>query len=174
MKVHVTSDLVEPADVLIRWRMETVDGQCLASDEQTLRAMALSDTLVGSYDLAPFITRANARSVVFVAEMWQEGKLLTRSVAPFVANKHLELCNPDLSVQTHVDGKTLCVNVSTRTLARFVELSIDGTDPVFSDNYFDIPAGTTVTVTTPLPANWTPQSTVQARSLYESFADLVI
>jgi beta-mannosidase len=51
-----------------------------------------------------------------------------------------------------------------------VELSIEGTDAVFSDNYFDVPAGTTVTVTTPLPENWKDGSSVQARSLYDSFA----
>ena len=60
-----------------------------------------------------------------------------------------------------MDGKTLCVDVSARTLARFVELSIDGTDAVFSNNYFDIPAGTTVTVTASLPENWTPESKVE-------------
>jgi beta-mannosidase len=64
----------------------------------------------------------------------------------------------------------LNVQVAARTFARFVELSIAGADAVFSDNYFDIPAGGTVTVNTPLPANWTSASTVQARSLYESFA----
>ena len=59
---------------------------------------------------------------------------------------------------------------SADQLARFVELSIDGTDAVFSDNYFDIPAGRTITVITPLPENWTMESTVRARSLYDSFA----
>jgi beta-mannosidase len=102
--------------------------------------------------------------------MWQDGRLLTQRVTPFVANKHLELRDPDLNVQTHVEGNTLSITVSARTLARFVELSIDGTDAVFSDNYFDIPAGGTVTVSTPLPEKWTPESAVQARSLYESFA----
>jgi beta-mannosidase len=102
--------------------------------------------------------------------MWQDGKLVSQSVTPFVANKHLELRRPGLKVQSHVEGKTLCVNVSANSLARFVELSIDGTDAVFSDNYFDVPAGTTVTVATPLPENWTAESKVQARSLYESFA----
>ncbi|HSB03081.1 MAG TPA: glycoside hydrolase family 2 protein [Anaerolineales bacterium] len=170
MKVHVTSDLVEPVDLLIRWRLETVDGECLNSGEQTLRAMALADTLVGSYDLSAFLPAKIQRRVVFVAEMWQNGKLLTRSITPFVANKHLELSKPDLNVQTRVEGKTLCVDVSARTLARFVELSIDGADAVFSDNYFDIPAGGTVTVNTPLPEKWTSERNVQARSLYESFA----
>ena len=75
-----------------------------------------------------------------------------------------------MKVQSHVEGQTLCLDVSSRYLARFVELSIDGTDAVFSDNYFDIPAGTTITVKTPLPETWTAESTVQARSLYDSFA----
>ncbi|HEX2997278.1 MAG TPA: glycoside hydrolase family 2 protein, partial [Anaerolineales bacterium] len=170
VKIHVTSDLVEPVDVLIYWRLETVDGKCISSGEQPLRAMALADTLVGSYDFGPFISQADQRKVVFIAEMWQSGEFITRSVTPFVANKHLELSDPDLNVQTRVDGNTLYASVSARTLARFVELSISETDAVFSDNYFDIPAGGTVSVSTPLPENWTVQSTVRARSLYESFA----
>ena len=117
--------------------------------------MALADTLVGSYDFSTLVSAENQRKVVFIAEMWQDGKLVSQSVTPFAANKHLELRKPGLKVQTHVEGQTLCVDVSARTLARFVELSIDGTDAIFSDNYFDVPAGTTVTVNTPLPENWT-------------------
>jgi beta-mannosidase len=170
VKIHVTSDRVEPVDVRIRWRLETLDGKCISSGEQPAHAMALADTLVGSYDLAPFISQAEQRNVVFVAEMWQAGKLLAQTITPFVANKHLELRDPELSVQTHVEGSTLSVKVSARTLARFVELSIAGIDAVFSDNYFDIPAGGTVTVSTPLPKQWTSENAVQVRSLFESFA----
>ena len=170
MEVHVTSDLVKPVDVFVRWRLELLDGKCLNSGEQNLRAMALADTLIGSYDFSTLVSAENQRKVVFVAEMWQDGERVSRSVTPFAANKHLELCKPDLKVQSHVEGLTLCIDVSARTLARFVELSIDDTDAVFSDNYFDVPAGTTVTVSTPLPVNWTAGSIVQARSLYDSFA----
>ena len=170
MKVHVTSDLVKPVDVLIRWRLEMTDGTCLGSEEQHLRARALADTAVGSYDFSRQVSADNQRKVVFVAEMWQDGMLLSRSVTPFIANKHLELSNPELKVHSHVEGGSLCVDVSAAHLARFVELAIDGTDAVFSDNYFDIPAGTTVTVSTSLPENWGADSLVQARSLYDSFA----
>ncbi|HLO30100.1 MAG TPA: glycoside hydrolase family 2 protein [Anaerolineales bacterium] len=170
MEVHITSDLVTPVDVLVRWRLETLDGKSLSSGEQSLRAMALADTLVGSYDFSALVSIQNQRKVVFVAEMWQAGKLISQSVTSFVANKHLELRKPGLKVQSCAEDKTLCIDVSARSLARFVELSIDGMDAVFSDNYFDIPAGTTVTVTTSLPENWTTESAVQARSLYDSFA----
>jgi beta-mannosidase len=170
MRVHVTSDLVRPVDVLVRWRLEMLNGKCLNSGEKNLRAMSLADTLVGVYDFSTLVSDENKRKIIFVAEMWQDGKLVSQSVTPFVANKHLELRRPGLKVQSHVEGKTLYMDVSAHSLARFVELSIDGSDAVFSDNYFDVPAGTIVTVTTPLPENWTADSKVEVRSLYESFA----
>ena len=170
MSVHVTSDLVEPVDVVVRWRLETLEGKSLHNGEQSLRAMALADTRVGVYDFSTLVSPENQRKVVFVAEMWRDEKLVSQSVTPFVANKHLELRKPGLKIQSRVEGQTLCVDVSARYLARFVELYIDGTDAVFSDNYFDVPAGKTVTVNTPLPGNWTEGSTVQVRSLYDSFA----
>jgi len=170
MKIHITSDLVKPVDVVVRWRLEMLDGNCLKSGEQILRARALADTLVGSYDFSTLVSFENQRKVVFVAELWQAGDLVSRSITPCVANKHLELRKPDLRVQSRVEGKTLCVEVTAHTLARFVELSFDGTDAVFSDNYFDVPAGTTLTVSSPVPENWNAESTVQARSLYDSFA----
>jgi beta-mannosidase len=170
MKVHVTSDLVKPVDVLIHWRLEMIDGTCLDSGEQILRARALADTGVGAYDFSRLVSADNQRRVVFVAEMWQDGMLLSRSITPFIANKHLELSDPGLKVHSHVEAGSLCVDVSAVHLARFVELAIDGTDAVFSDNYFDIPAGTTVTVSTSLPENWGADRIVQARSLYDSFA----
>jgi beta-mannosidase len=170
MDVHVTSDLVKPVDVLVRWRLETLEGKCLSRGERNLRAMALADTQVGYYDLSSLVSFMNQRNVIFIAELWKDGVLVTRSVTPFVANKYLELRRPGLKVQTHVEGKNLYVDVSSRSMARFVELSIDGADVIFSDNYFDVPAGTTVTVSTPLPAGWAEGSMIRARSLYDSFA----
>ena len=169
MKVHITSDQTEPVDALIRWRLETLDGQILQKGEQFVRAMALADTLAGSYDFSTLVNAENQRTVIFVAELWLNNELATRKTTLFAANKHLELRNPELSLKTRVEDQTLCVDVSARTLARFVELSIEGADPVFSDNYFDVPAGATVSVTCPLPENWTKGSKVDARSLYNSF-----
>lgn len=170
MAVHLTSDLTEPVDTTIRWRLETLDGKALRKGEQFIRAAALADTLVESYNFSAQVNPENQRKVVFVVELWQGETQTARSVTPFVANKHLALRKPGLKVQTRVEGKTLFVDVSARALARFVELSIEGADAVFSDNYFDLPAGATVTVTAPLPAGWSAESKVQARSLYESFA----
>jgi beta-mannosidase len=53
-----------------------------------------------------------------------------------------------------------------------VELSLDGADVIFSDNYFDLPAGREAVITCPLPAKWTleqAQTALKARSVYDSY-----
>ena len=90
------------------------------------------------------------------------------------SGEHLRLADPALKADCHlVEDNLLHIDVTARSLARLVELSLDGVDVVFSDNYFDLPAGRTVAVTCPLPMGW-PASQAGAalhiRSVYDSFA----
>lgn len=169
MKIHVTNDLLEPVNLTVSWRLETLQGNLLQSGAHILRAHAQSDTLVGTHDFSTLVTTENQRSVVFVVELWRDSDLLARDVKPFIASKHLKLNNPDLNMQARIEGETLQVDISARSLARFIELSIENADVVFSDNYFDLPAGCTHTVTCPLPAGWNTASSLQVRSLVDSF-----
>jgi beta-mannosidase len=82
------------------------------------------------------------------------------------------LTDPGLNVDVTLIDDTLTFNVSAKSLARFVELTLDGIDVVFSDNYFDVPAGTSTKVTAPLPSGWTLEQVKQAlqvRSLIDSY-----
>ena len=58
------------------------------------------------------------------------------------------------------------------SLARFVELTFDGIDVVFSDSYFDLPAGRSMTVSAPLPSGWSvdqAHAALKTRSLFDTF-----
>jgi beta-mannosidase len=172
ISVHVTSDLTSRWDGLVRWRLETVLGEGLASGEQAVAATPLADTAIASFDFADKITDENKRKAVFVAELWQGKERIASSVSGFAPIKHLELIDPELKVNVSLKDGTLTFEVSARTLARFVELALDGTDVVFSDNYFDVPAGAMVKVTTPLPNGWTldqAKKSLQVRSLFNSY-----
>jgi beta-mannosidase len=62
-----------------------------------------------------------------------------------VRNKHLNLVNPQLKAYLREgDGEVVYIQVEARYLARFVELSLDDADAVFSDNYFDVLPGEVV------------------------------
>jgi beta-mannosidase len=106
-------------------------------------------------DFADKVSDNNKRNLIFVAELYQGDEKIATSVSCFAPVKHLALKQPELSVDIALNGDTITFNVSAKSLARFVELALDGVDVVFSDNYFDVPAGQSVKVTAPLPKGWT-------------------
>jgi hypothetical protein len=68
-------------------------------------------------------------------------------------------------------GRAL-VRLKAESLARWVELSLDGADTLFDDNYFDLPAGREVVVGFDLPAGWTrgrAQAALHVRSLSDTY-----
>ena len=172
MSVHVTSDLTLPWGGFARWRLESLTGAVLASDEVMVNAAPLADTPVIALDFADLVTEDNRRNTVFVCELWHDEQRIASSVSTFAPNKHLELADPALKVDVALTGETLTFEVSAASLARFIELELDGADVVFSDNYFDVPAGQSARVTAPLPAGWSleqAQTALRVYSLYDSY-----
>jgi beta-mannosidase len=172
MSIHVTSDLTQQWKGLVRWRLEDVTGNVIASDEHRITAKPLADTTIASFDFADKVFDANKRNMVFVAELWQGDKRMETCASYFAPIKHLALTNPNLKVAVALNDNTLTFDVSAQSLALFVELALDGVDVVFSDNYFDVPAGTSTKVTAPLPNGWTleqAKKALQMRSLVDSY-----
>jgi len=130
--------------------------------------------------LSTGLRASNRREVVLVYELWQGGERLSMGLLPFVPNKHLKLGDPDLRYDvSEVDGG-FEIEFTASRLARFVWLALEGVDPstvpgpevVFSDNYFDVPAGRTVTVRLPALDGWTAKrvrESLRVRSLVDSY-----
>jgi beta-mannosidase len=171
--LHVTSDLLDPWEGQIRWSLETLDGQVLASGEEQVKAAPLSSTHVCTLNFADRVCDDNVREVVFVAELWQGGRRLALQMASFVPTKHLSLADPAVAATARSEAAHLVVDLQSRSAARLVQLSMEGADVIFSDNYFDLPAGRQVTITCPMPAEWTleqARSVLNVRSVYDSYA----
>ncbi len=154
MGLSITNDRTEPWQGEVRWTLETLSGEVLDAGQQAVTAAPLATTALLNRDFCSLVGPHNARRVVFVAELWQSDTCLARSVAPFVPDKHLELADSHLDVSVSQAGCQLSVRLQADTLARFVELHLEGADVIFSDNYFDLPAGRTITITCPLPEGW--------------------
>lgn len=133
----------------------------------------LASTHVRNFDFAGHISDDNRRELIFVAELWQENRRLALKVATFVPTKHLSLTDPAVTAKLRGEKSQLIVELASRSLARLLELSLEGADVTFSDNYFDLPAGRNVTITCPLPAGWTlaqARAALRIRSVYDSYA----
>jgi beta-mannosidase len=172
--VYVTNDRREAWDGRVRWSLETLAGKVQVTGEEPVHVPALATTHVKTFDLSAQMTEENRREMVFVAELEQDDGRVTRQVAFFAPTKHVQLTDPALEAACRVENNLLHIAVTARSLARLVELAFDGGDFVFSDNYFDLPAGRIVTVTCPLPVGWNAsqaQAALRMRSVYDSFTD---
>jgi beta-mannosidase len=132
-----------------------------------------SATQVCELDFSARISEDNIRTLVFIAELYQGERLITRQTAGFAPIKHLSLAAPDVTADMRCEGDQLIVELTSRSLALLVEVSLTGADVVFSDNYFNLPAGRTARISGPLPAGWTLSRTQKAFclcSVYDSYS----
>jgi beta-mannosidase len=170
--LFLTNDTTDEVQGTVRWSLETTEGKVLADGEKSVTAPALSAAQVDAPDFSEQVTAQNRRQVVLVYELWQEDERVSLSVVPFVPDKHLELADPKLHYTIgEIDG-TITLDVTAQRLARFVWLEIEGADVIFSDNYFDLPAGRTAKVTLPKIEGWTldrVRKALRMRSLVDSF-----
>jgi len=91
-----------------------------------------------------------------VVELYQSGQRLFCQAAVFALEKDLRLPDPGLVYTIQSENWLLVVDLSARALARFVALSFCGATKcvIFSDNFFDLPAGRMQRVNCPLPTGW--------------------
>lgn len=170
MGIHVTNDLMESWQGYIRWSLATIRGDVLQRGQQDLSLESLACVEAGTLQFD--VPAERERETIFICELFQGNQRIAMNLATFVPNKHLALVEPGLTVNLEDEDHQLVLSVRAQSLARFVELSLEGAEVVFSDNYFDVPAGYTFRVTCPLPDGWALEEARRAfrvRSLYDSY-----
>ena len=170
--VFVSNDWLDPWEGNLKWSLEKLDGEILTSGEAPVRAAPQAATQLCTLNFSDRITDDNLRSLVFIAELWQTERLVSRQTACFAPIKHLSLTDPAISVNLRSQNGELIVEMISHSLALLVEVSLEGSDVVFSDNYFNLPAGRTVQIYCPLPAGCTlsqAQKEIRIRSVFDSY-----
>lgn len=173
MSVHITNDALENLTGEVSWQLELLDGRALTAGQMEFNVLAQASAQVCQLDFSGFVTDDNVRNLVFVAELWQKGNLISRQTAFFVPIKHLSLVDPKLISVLTVEKDQLFIQVSCESMALLVEAALMGEDAVFSDNYFNLPAGRRIQISCPLPEGWTlekSQLELRLRSVYDSYS----
>ena len=154
----------------LHWTLETLEGEVLEGGDQTIQAAPISSACQLRLDFSHPKKRVDWRKTILVVTLFESEAFLSRSVVSFVAEKSMPLGDPGLQAQVELVDNRLLVHLSTRRLARFIELKLDGASLVFSDNYFDLPANRSAVVECALPDGWDveqAQAALRVRSLGE-------
>jgi beta-mannosidase len=170
--IHLTSDLTQAWNGEVRWRLETPAGKVFESGTERVAAAPLADTPVRALDFTGRIDDGNRRERILVCELWQGRSRIALSISPFAPYKHIALEDPGLNAVITGKGDEVIIKISAKRMALFVELALEGADPVFSDNYFDLPARSSTRITVPLPHGWSlarVRRALRMRSLVNSY-----
>ncbi len=170
--LHLTSDLREPVEGAVAWQLEDLNGRVIQRGEQPVRLAPLESALAADLDFSAEVNPKTARKTILVASFLRDGKAVSTQVVPFVRDKHLDLQDPHLDAELTRNGDRFTISVTAVSLARFVELSFQDQETIFTDNYFDLPAGRTVEVSASLPAGWSEgqaRAALKMRSLFDSY-----
>ena len=141
--------------------------------EEKANIQPYSSDWVTTIDLGGRVPNGRQRELIFVAELWREDRRLSLQAVTFVPTKHLALTDPEIDVKTGFDGDRMTIELASRSLARLVEVSIPGADVIFSDNYFDLPAGRSINISCKLPEGWTAEraeAALKVRTVYDTYA----
>ncbi len=173
VEIALSNEQRVPWRAAVRWSLETPAGEVIEAAEEQVVVEPLAVQELARLDFRPRLRKHGRSNLAFVAELWQGDALIGRQVAFFAPERTLQLPDPQLAAEVAAapHGEELVIAVQARALARFVELSLRGADVIFSDNYFDLPAGRTALVTCPLPAGWTVERARQALQM-RSLADV--
>jgi beta-mannosidase len=171
--IYVSNDSYNAWQGEVRWRLATLRGEELASGMRPVSVAPRSTTTVDHLDFARFLDLDSRRELALTAELWEGGARVAMNTAFFVPTKHLSLADPQLRAEVREQSGALVIDLAASSLARLVEVRLDGADVVLSDNYFDLPAGATVTVTAPKPAGWTldqARAALKLRSVVDTYS----
>ncbi len=152
--LYLTNDLTTPWEGAVRWSLETLAGKVLRAGASPVVAPALGAMQVCALDFSDVVTAENRREVVLVYELWRGETRVSLGVMPFGPSKYLPLTDPGLESAIAVRDGEIEITLRAHSLARFVTLELEATEVIFSDNFFDLPAGRDVRISAPLPAGW--------------------
>jgi beta-mannosidase len=182
VSVAVTNDLAEEWKGQVRWSLESLGGEVVASGREAVAAGGAATTPVCLVPIADIKGRDFQRGTVLVVELWAHGGPgpAARTVTTFGPDKQLLLARPNIEMSVRAApgaerqgdfARHAIVSLVSDTLVRGVELAIEGADVIFSDNYFDLPAGRGVEVSFALPTGSSAERIdVQVRSVIDTYA----
>ena len=144
----------------------TLDGNVIWSENIPVDVKALSAVNVKNYKFDMSLKEKHNFSVY--ARLIIDEKVVSDNDVEFVYEKHLNLIKPNIKYQLEKNGNKYSMIFKSDVVAKFVEISIEGNDIKFSDNFFNLIPGFSKTIEFESEAD-IKEDMISIKSLTDSF-----
>ena len=146
LRVGIANDRNEKVNGELRMRMMNFDGKVIWNMASLVEIPPLSagDYFIDNY--LEFLYGKDTRNLVFVAELLENGRIISRNLYYFRPFKELKIQTPQVEYTLGRADSGYNIELTTDKLAKNVYLQTGSADGFFSDNYFDLLPGEKISI----------------------------
>lgn len=140
LKVAIVNDQLEPIQAELRLKMVDFDGQVIWEEAHLVDIPANSSDNYFNVNKNEwrYKYRRKIKNLVFVAELIENGQLISKNNYYFLPFKNLNISAPQLEYSIAKADNGFNIVLKTDKLAKNLYLQIGDEEGFFSDNYFDL------------------------------------
>lgn len=145
---NISNETMSEVEFKIRWNLRTNSSEILNCGEFSGKILQLSSGNVLTADIGSFIsTTEEKRSRYLEYTLEIGGETVSTATTLFVRPKLFTFLDPKVKAEVTETDKEFIITLSALNYTKSVWLDLKTDDAVFSDNWFDIHGGESVTVT---------------------------
>ena len=145
-RVGIVNDRLEPVNAQLILKMMDFDGRVMWERASLVEIPANSSRDYFNENTLEFLSKRDTRNLLFLAELVENGKLLSRNIFFFRPYKELNIPHPAMEHNIVKTEGGYDIELKTDKLAKNVYLQLEDEAGFFSDNYFDMLPGSRATV----------------------------
>jgi len=150
-ELYVINERNEDFSGTLEWTICDFYGNNINGGTYPVSASAVSPARCAVLSYKDILKGHKIEDVVLIVKLINSEKTTDEKSWLLAADKYARLPRASLELECTQEGTLATVIVSSPVYARSVFLEAQGVTAPWSDNFFDIPAGRSVTVTVPLP-----------------------
>jgi len=168
IEIHVVNDQHHEVESEIRLELFNFNGDTLFNDSSDIKVEPFSSVIYHVFDKDDLLGGSDPSAIIFRADLFVGGKVLSRAHQFFKRPKHLSIPSPEFDFEIErVSGKYV---ITVRSISFLCQLHLISTKVrgVFSDNYFDMLPGEVQMIDfEPSENEELKKSDLRVRTLYE-------
>ena len=148
LKVDVVNDRLEEMNVELKMKLMNFEGKVIWENASLVTVPANAVKNVFDLNRNEFLSENGNQpdQSVFICELVKDGKVLSKNNFFFKPFKELRVTKPEVTYEIAKAEQGFDITLKTDKLAKNVYLQIADEEGLFSDNYFDLLPGETVTI----------------------------
>ena len=151
--IYVINDTLKDFEGAIEYSLQKFDGEEITRASIATRCDSCKAEKAAYINLKRQLNKVKYNCVLITMLKDNDGRVVSRKTTLFAPEKKLDLPKPKITTDIKVDNGIAYITVSSDKYARYVKVSLKDIAAPLSDNYFDLTAGESKTISVKLNAD---------------------